>query len=100
MTVKKCNSLPANINVDRNNIYNYTYIDCGISFTRNFTIICNEKYKSPDCINEYYSFGTTEDISFNDGFGQESIEELIKLTNRFNTTHKIKEKSYKSAITC
>ena len=38
-------------------------------------------------MNEYYSFGTTEDINFNDRSIQESVEQLIESINRCNETN-------------
>ena len=81
MTVKKCNCLPSKMNFDRNNTCDHTYSGFQVNCTRNFVIICNEKYKSPDCINEYYSFGTTQDTNFNDRFSQEYLQLLIKSIN-------------------
>ena len=64
--------------------HDHTYSGCQVNFTRDFFIICNEKYKSPDCINEYYSFGTTQDTNFNDRFSQEYLQLLIKSINWSN----------------
>ena len=72
------------MNFDRSNTYDHTYSGCQVNCTRNFVIICNEKYKSPDCINEYYSFGTTQDTNFNDRFSEEYLQLLIKSINRSN----------------
>lgn len=54
MALKECNESALFTNMDRHNnkdIYNWS--KCSLLF--NYSV-CQEKYKSPDCINEYFSF--------------------------------------------
>ena len=53
LSLNQCHCLPHKSNADRHNDKdNYCCTSCEKSFDYN---ICEEKYKSPDCINEYYS---------------------------------------------
>ena len=52
LSLKLCNSLPQFTNVDRHNdkdIYNIT--NCTMKFDYS---ICEDEFRSPDCVNEYY----------------------------------------------
>ena len=61
--MKECHCLPDKTNVDwHNDKDNYNKVNCD-KFNYNF---CEEKYKSTDCINEYYSFRTMYDANFNE----------------------------------
>ena len=54
LSLKECNSLYLMTNVDARNdkdIYN-----CSVCYVRINYKVCQDKYKSSDCINEYYSF--------------------------------------------
>ena len=63
-SLKQCKSLPDKVNVDRHNDKD-NYADnnnsCNFSYS-----ICEQKYKSPDCTNEYYSFKTVLDVKIDD----------------------------------
>ena len=60
--LKQCKSLPLYTKGDKhNNRDEYKESDCMWYF--NYSI-CEDKYKSPDCINEYFSLKTTLDSSF------------------------------------
>ena len=62
-SLKQCNCLPSKTNVDRHNNKDHYYnITCSFNYT-----ICEQKYKSPDCINEYYSSRTIFDFKIDEG---------------------------------
>ena len=48
--------------------------------------VCHDKYKSPDCINQYFSFKPFSDSAFNESWTSKIILEsyLSNKTNRFN----------------
>lgn len=56
-SLKQCKSLPYKVNVNRHNDKDHYNGTCSFNYS-----ICEEKYKSPDCINEIYLFKTFFDL--------------------------------------
>ena len=66
LSLKKCNSLYLLTNVDTRNdkdFYNYSFCTAYMNYK-----ICEDKYKSSDCTNEYYSFKPFTDLTLNDSY--------------------------------
>ena len=83
MSLKECNSLNSFTNVDRHNdkdIYNES--ECIRHLN---TKVCEDKYESSDCLNEYFSFKPFTDLTLN-----ESLYFKMMMDNyvekRFNQT--------------
>ena len=84
VSLKQCNALPLSTNVDRHNDKNvYRLSNCSLYYNRSF---CQEKYLSPNCINQYFSFKPFSDTPFTDN---EYYKRILKRyftnkTNQFN----------------
>ena len=84
ISLKQCNELPFDVNVDRNNDKDtYNVSKCYFELDES---VCHDKYKSPDCINEYFSFKPFSDSALNESWISKIILEnyLSNKTNRFN----------------
>ena len=69
--LKECNSLPLWTNVDgRNGKDRYLFGICNSDF--NYSI-CENKYKSPDCTNEYYKFKLISDQKLSQSYEGEAL---------------------------
>ena len=90
--LKHCNgSLPSETIVDRHNdkdIFKYGCND-------NHKEYCEQKYKSPDCINEYYTIKLVAEKKFKDFVSDVLIEAFLEI---FNETFKSENKNAKADI--
>ena len=68
---RHCYSLPPHIIVDRNNNKHKFNESC---YDLNF---CQQKFKSPDCINEYYAIGQMIQKKFNDFISEMEYNQLL-----------------------
>ena len=72
LTLEKCKYLPMHVNVNKSNDrerYQQYNENCEIDMN-----ICKKKYKSNDCVNEYYSMKTI----FNDDIPDKKLKDLSK----------------------
>ena len=81
MSLKQCNSFPLFTNVDRrNDKHEFSLVTlCSINF--NYSI-CQDKYKSPDCKNEYYSFKLIMDSDFKSRMNQQAFDIVLSSLNK------------------
>lgn len=70
MSLKRCNSLPLQTNVDVHNDKHQYKLSCNESLDFSF---CPNKYNSPDCAKEYYSFKSINSFHLSQDFNSEKF---------------------------
>lgn len=73
MSLKRCDSLPLQTNVDVHNDKHQYKLSCNDSLDFSF---CSNKYKSLDCANQYYSFKSIDSFHLNEDFNSEKLNSL------------------------
>ena len=67
-SLKQCDSLPVSTNVDRhNNKDKFSYSACTFEYDYNENH-CEDNYKLPDCINQYYTIKPVSDSNINESW--------------------------------
>ena len=84
MSLKQCNSLPISTNVDKHNdkdTYNISLCAHQYDYNEN---VCEDNYKLPDCINQYYTIKPVSDSNINQSWDIKYMMDnyVIKFVNQ------------------